>query len=242
MKIKSYKKKSNNLYEITLDNNAKISLYADVILKYNLLQKKEIKKEDLEEIVKNNKYLESYYVAIKYLNNKLRVEKEIRKKLSNYDKEVIDYTIDRLQKEGYLNNSLYIRSYVNDEVNLKLTGPVKIKNDLLKLGFKEIEINNYLDTFSNEVWLEKIEKHIKKAIKNNRNYSSLFLKNKITNDLIKKGFLKSQINTIINEYEFSDNLDIYNKEYNKLKNKLSSKYQGRDLELQIKMRLKKKGF
>ena len=242
MKIKSYKKKSNNLYEITLDNNAKISLYADVILKYNLLQKKEIKKEELEEIVKNNKYLESYYVAIKYLNNKLRVEKEIRKKLSNYDKEVIDYTIDRLQKEGYLNNSLYIRSYVNDEVNLKLTGPVKIKNDLLKLGFKEIEINNYLDTFSNEVWLEKIEKHIKKAIKNNRNYSSLFLKNKITNDLIKKGFLKSQINTIINEYEFSDNLDIYNKEYNKLKNKLSSKYQGRDLELQIKMRLKKKGF
>ena len=37
MKIKKISKKRNNLYELTLDNNEKISLYDDIILKYNLL-------------------------------------------------------------------------------------------------------------------------------------------------------------------------------------------------------------
>ena len=42
MKIINYKKKKTNIYEITLSNSEKISLYDDVILKYDLLLKKEL--------------------------------------------------------------------------------------------------------------------------------------------------------------------------------------------------------
>ena len=38
MKIKTFKKKRSNLYEITLDNNSKINLYDDIIIQYNLLK------------------------------------------------------------------------------------------------------------------------------------------------------------------------------------------------------------
>ena len=69
MKIKSYKKKKSNIYEITLSNNDKISLYDDVILKYELLLKKEINKQLLDEIISFNSNLESYNIALKYLNN-----------------------------------------------------------------------------------------------------------------------------------------------------------------------------
>ena len=242
MKIKSYKKKKTNIYEITLSNNEKISLYDDVILKYELLLKKEITDSDLKEVINYNSFIESYNVALKYINIKLRTEKEIRKKLANYEKQAIDYTIDRLVKEGYINNELYIKSYINDEVNLKIIGPNKILFDLKKLGFKDDEILNYLDTFDNELWLNKINKYALKKVNSNHNLSGLILKKKLMQDLQNKGFYKDHINTILNEFNFNDDQDIYEKEYQKQKKKLSRKYSGEELEYRIKINLLKKGF
>ena len=45
MKIISYKKIKQNKYEVTLSNNESVLLYDDIILKYELLTKKEIDNE-----------------------------------------------------------------------------------------------------------------------------------------------------------------------------------------------------
>lgn len=242
MKIVSYKKKKTNLYEITLSNNEKISLYDDIILKYELLLKKEIAEKLLKEIIDFNSNIECYNIALKFLNTKLRTEQEIRKKLMHYPKASINYTIDRLKQDGYLNDTLYIKSYINDEINLKMIGPNKILFDLKKMGFKDDDILNYLNTFDKEIWLEKINKYILKKVNSNHNLSGIVLKQKIVQDLINKGFYKEDINIIINEFEFNDNSLIREKEYQKQKNKLSKKYSGAELEYRIKMNLLKKGF
>ena len=75
-KISSFKTKKGGIYEITLDNHEKVNLYDDVILKYNLLLSKEIDEKKLKQILEDNSYLESYHIALKYLNYKLRTEKE----------------------------------------------------------------------------------------------------------------------------------------------------------------------
>lgn len=242
MKIKSYKKKKNNLYEIALSNNEKISLYDDVILKYELLLTKEIDEKLLKEICNYNEKIEGYNIALKYLNTKLRTKKEIRKKLNNYSNGTIDFVIDKLKSDGYLNDSLYIKSYINDEINLKLSGPNKILNDLKKLGFKDEDILNYLNTIDKDIWLNKINKYALKKINSNHNLSGIILKQKLFTDLYNKGFNKEDINLIIDNIEFIDNPLIKEKEYNKLKTKLSKKYSGEELEYYIKMNMYKKGF
>ena len=241
MKINKLKKKHNNLYELTLDNNTKVSLYDEIILKYELLVKKEIDIKKLAEITLENAKLESYYIALKFINAKLRTEKEIRKKLNKFNKEAINYTITRLKKEGYLDDLLYIKAYINDSINLKMIGPLKIHYELKKLGFKDSDIDNYLDNFNKDIWLDKIKKQINKKINSNHNLSSMMLKQKIIKDLITRGFQKDDILSLIDEYDFKDD-DIYQKEYEKQKNKLMKKYSGEELEYQIKMCLKKKGF
>ena len=50
MKIIKYEKKGNNTYKIYLENNQSINVYEDVILKNNLLYKKEIDRSLLEKI------------------------------------------------------------------------------------------------------------------------------------------------------------------------------------------------
>ena len=242
MKIVAYKKKKNNLYEIALSNKDKINLYDDVILKYELLLKKELDEKLLKEIIKENSYLESYYVALKYISTKLRTEKEIRNKLKDYSKDIIDYSINRLKKDGYLNSELYIKSYINDCINLKLMGKNKILYDLKKLGFKEVDILNYLNTFEDEIFLNKIDKYINKRITTNHNMSSCNLKQKIIGELVNKGFYKEDINNILDRYDIQDDKIIYEKEYNKIKNKLSRKYSGEELDKQIKIKLYQKGF
>ena len=242
MKIEKIKKKKSNIYEVTLSNKDKINLYDDVILKYELLIKKDIDDKILKKIIDDNSYLESYYIALKYISIRLRTEKEIRKKLKNYNKSINDYAINRLKNEGYLNNSLYIKSYINDEINLKLVGYNKILYDLKKLGFNEEEIKEYLDTIDNNIFLDKINNYIEKRINTNHNLSALMLKNKILTDLISKGFNKEDISNILDNYNIKDNEDIYLKEYNKIKNKLGRKYSGEELEYQIRINLYKKGY
>ena len=242
MKIEKIKKKKSNIYEVTLSNKDKINLYDDVILKYELLIKKDIDDKLLKKIIDDNSYLESYYIALKYISIRLRTEKEIRKKLKNYNKSINDYAIKRLKNEGYLNNSLYIKSYINDEINLKLVGYNKILYDLKKLGFNEEEIKEYLDTIDNNIFLDKINNYIEKRINTNHNLSALMLKNKILTDLISKGFNKEDISNILDNYDIKDNEDIYLKEYNKIKNKLGRKYSGEELEYQIRINLYKKGY
>ena len=200
MEIKGYKKIKSNLYEITFKDNTKIKLYDDIILKHNLLLTNVITKEELDKIIQDNSYLESYYEALKYLNTKLRTEKEIRKKLKDYSKEAVNYTIERLKGEKYLNDEVYIKAYVNDAINLKLMGPNKILYELKKLGFKESDILNYLNTFNAQVWNEKINNYIKKKINSNHNLSNYMLKQKIIKDLSNKGFYKEDILNYLNTF------------------------------------------
>lgn len=242
MKILCYKNKKGNIYEITLSNKEKITLYDDVILKYNLLITKEIKDNELNNILKDNDKIKAYLLAIKYIRVKLRTEDEIKKKLKDYDKDTINYVINRLNKEKYLNNDLYIKAYINDSINLKFEGPNKILYDLKKMKFKEDEINNYLLKVDNDIWINKIRKYIKKKIETNKSLSKIFLEKKIKEDLFNKGFYKEDIDRVLNEFTIEEDKSIYEKEYTKLKNKLSKKYSNEELEYRIKISLYKKGF
>lgn len=242
MKILCYKNKKGNIYEITLSNKEKITLYDDVILKYNLLITKEIKDNELNNILKDNDKIKAYLLAIKYIRVKLRTEDEIKKKLKDYDKDTINYVINRLNKEKYLNNDVYIKAYINDSINLKFEGPNKILYDLKKIKFKEDEINNYLLKVDNDIWINKIRKYIKKKIETNKSLSKIFLEKKIKEDLFNKGFYKEDIDNTLNEFTIEEDKSIYEKEYTKLKNKLSKKYSNEELEYRIKISLYKKGF
>ncbi len=180
MEIKNYKKIKNNLYEVNIDE-IKVNLYDDIIIKYNLLLKKDIDKKTFDKMIKENDNLSAYYKSLKYINTKLRSEKEIFNYLKrfNFSEADIFSTINKLKKDGYLNNDLYLKSYINDQINLSNNGPYKIKNALKSLGLSEEEIEEHLDAIDKSIWQDKIKKIIKKRninTKNNKmkNYVYLF--------------------------------------------------------------------
>ena len=242
MKIGKYTKMKSNKYKVEIDGEI-IKLYDDVIVKYELLRKKEIDEDLFDEIVEYNDTAEAYYKALKYLTNKMRTEKEIHDYLrKDYSRSVVASSIDKLKDNDYINKELYLKAYLNDRVNLSNDGPNKIRKDLIKLGYKEEEINDSIDSIDDNIWLEKIDNIIKRKIKTNKSYGSNKLKEKIHYELANNGYYKWMIDDIIIKNDFNINDNIVKKEYNKLYNRLSKKYDGSNLNYQIKMKLLQKGF
>lgn len=242
MKVVKFIKDKGNKYKVIIDDET-YKLYDDTIIKYNLLSKKEIDKKLLDEILSYNDELLSYYESIKYINRKLRSEKEIREYLKKKEisTSIINKTVKLLYDNNFLNEDLYLKSYINDRINLSNDGPLKIKRDLLKLGLKEEDIIDRLNTISSDIWLDRIDTIVSKKIKGNSKYSSYMLKNKVLLNLTNLGYYKEDILSILNRYDIIDS-DIYLKEKEKAYKELSKKYSGYELEQKINARLYRKGF
>lgn len=243
MKIIKYTKLKDNRYKIEFDDRDDIKLYDDIIIKYDLIRNKELDDKKLDDIIKDNDELEVYYKAIKFITTRLRTEKEIYNKfIKDYDSKIVNKTIKKLKDEKYLNNDIYLRCYIDDQVLLNNIGPNKIKDNLLKLGLYEEDINNYLENIDREVWIKKLEKIIKKKINSNHNYSNNKLKEKLLYDLSNMGFYKNMIEEVIEKSIFKDDNSLLEKDYNKLYIKLSKKYSDKELDFQLKNKLLQKGY
>lgn len=244
MKIKKYVKKKDGLYNIVLENGDKLSLYEDVILNNNLLITKDISKENIDNIINENKFYSCYFRALKLIKARLRSKKEMSDKLKqeNFDYSIICKVIEKLEKQGYLNDSFYATSYVNNQIITTYHGPKRIYSDLKKKGVSDNLINDALENYDIDTQKEKALKIANKMNKSNRSSSSNSLKRKINSKLTLEGFSSLAINYAISNTKFSDDKEIYIKEYDKVYKRLSRKYSGYELDMKIKEYLYRKGF
>lgn len=244
MEIKTFKKEKGNKYKIIFSDDSDITLYDDVIVKYNLLVNKKIDKIKLEEIAKYNSSLDAYYLSLKYISKKMRTKLEIKKYLEKkeFNPNIIKETIDKLIKYKAIDENLYIRAFCNDQINFSNIGPNKIIKKLETLGIDKSTSKEYLNTIDYNIWIDKINKIVDKKIKTNKNYSVYILKNKILMALVNDGFDREMIREILSQKDITVSSDLVKKEYEKMHKKLSKKYDGNSLDYQIKIKLKAKGF
>ncbi len=242
MKIIKFKKMSKSKYKVFFDNKELI-IYEEVILKNNLLRKKDISIELLELIMEENKYYEIYDLSLSYLEIKMRTEKELYKYLSQkgFYELLINDVINRLKSENLINEEKYISAYINDKIVLSKDGPYKIKRNLLELELNEYLIDTYLEKIDDEIWLAKLDKIIKKRLNTMKTKSSNMIKNKLKEELFNLGYDKNQIDYSLDKINNND-FDSLKKEYDKAFNKYSKKYKDSMLNTQIKSYLFRKGF
>ncbi len=243
MKIIRFKKLKEGMVEFVLENGEEILAHEDLILKYELLISKEIDAKQLEKIQQENEIYRLYTVALNYLKTKMRCKKEIATYLrqKQVDIKKIDQVLEILNRQGYLNESIYAEAFVHDRMVLTMDGPNKIASDLRKNEIDHCEIEQALSIFTEEVEREKIQNYIQKQLRMNKRKSSTVLKQKIKSDLERLGYHASIYQSEISKITVDDD-SIYQEEYQKLYQKLSKKYQGKELEWRIKQKLYQKGF
>ena len=244
MKVIKYKKLANSRYKVYLEDNHELLLYEDVILKYNLLIRKDIDEKLIIEMDKYNQECDVYYVALKSINNRFKSVYELKNTLLNkeYPIELVDLTIEKLIRQGYLNDRSYCKSFINNQMITTNNGPFKIIRELNEKKVDSEIIDLEISVFSDEEQSIRIRKLIDKGIKSNHNKGGVVLKQKIYNDLKNLGYDIYLINSVISEYEFENDINIAKKEYDKLYRKYSKKYSGEELKYKIREKMFLKGL
>ena len=144
----------------------------------------------------------------------MRTKKELRNYLcKNYEADIVNNVVNKIDAEGYLNDDVYASSYVNDQINLSNKGYFKILRELNDLEISEDISKKYLDKIDKDIWLSRINKLIDKKIKVNKKNSVVKLKDKITYDLVNLGYDKEFIIKALSNKELDDS-DALRKEFN----------------------------
>ena len=216
MKVNRFKKVGKNKYKVIFDNT-ELTLFEDIILKYELLTRKDIDIDLIDKIIEENRWYEAYDSALSYIEIKMRNKKEIVKYLQRkmYDEKIIKNVINKLEDLNLLNEKNYIKAYTNDKINLSNEGPYKIKNSLIDMNFNESDIDEYLSSIDSDIWEEKLDKIINKKKNLMKSKSYYMFINKLKNDLFNLGYdkymiedklsnIKYESNALIKDYEKSE--------------------------------------
>lgn len=218
MHINKFKKVGKNKYKIFLDTT-ELTLYEDIILKYDLLLKKDIDLEEIDKLIDENSYYDAYNIALNYIEIKLRNRKEIVEylKKKDFNSKCIDYALERLDKLNLLDDKRYVEAFINDKILLSNDGLFKIRKQLIDVEIEEDIIDNYLSHIDEEVWKRKLEKLInkKKSIMKSKSYYMFITKMK--NDLYNMGYDKYMIEELLSNVEYSS--DALTKEFEKANRK-----------------------
>lgn len=244
MFINKIKKMSKGRYKIIFENDDNLILYEDVIIKYNLLTKKNIDEALLNQILKDNYYYNIYDNALRYINIRMRSKKEITNYLlKKYnDHNVVNEVVDRLLKEHYIDDVKFCQSFVNDKLYLSNDGIDKIRQTLLSHDIKEDVIDKILNNIDSNIIKDKLYKLMEKYIRINKKYSKNQLENKILNYFTNIGYSKDMILEVYSSFDIKEDSSIIKKEYEKLLKKYSKKYTGYKLESFLKSKLYQRGF
>lgn len=198
MKIIKYEKKGNDKYRIYLENNLKIDVYEDVIIKNNLLYKQELTEELLVKLDHENSRYDLYHRAVKYISVRIRSTQEIynylKKDTDDYD--LITEIIEKLQKNKLLDDEQFTKAFINDKFKFSSMGPYMIVAELKKHHVSEEIIYKYLNQISNEEINEKMTKQINKIIKSTKQKDKL--KHKIYTNLMRLGYPSDDIMKYLN--------------------------------------------
>lgn len=242
--IIKYKKMGNGKYKVELDNGTFLLLYEDVILKYQLLLSKRIDSDLIDEINKDNMLSDVYFTALSSIKSRMKSINDLREFLlrKEYPSDMVDDVINKLISQGYLNDEMYVKSFINNQIITTSNGPYKIKKELLDKKISSDIIDNNLVLFSDEEQINRIEKIVNKKIKANNSRGGYILRTKLYNDLVTLGYASEFINKVLNTISFENDNRIAKKEYEKLKKKYSRKYSGNELERIIKEKLYLKGL
>ena len=202
MEIVKYTKKGNGNYQILFDNGKKININEDVILKYNLLYKKEIDGNLLEEIITDNEKYNIYDKCVRYIGVRIRSINEIREYMErkNLDDETIEMVIDKLIKNKLLNDEIFTKAFIKDKLNFTTMGPYRIELELKKHKIDDRIIAKYIAMIDKDMLDIKINKQINKLIKSGKGKSNL--RNKIYNNLLSLGYSSEYIVSNLNKYNF----------------------------------------
>ncbi|MYL35277.1 recombination regulator RecX [Pontibacillus yanchengensis] len=247
-------KRNKQRYNIFLDRGQgeayEFSVDEEVLIQFMLRKGMELDKETIETLIEKDNFHKTFSLALNYLSYRMRSEKEIRTYLweKEVDEEKIEYVVNRLKQEGYLNDKEFAEALVRTRMQTSSKGPMLVKKELIEKGLTANMAEDALVHYPYDVQLDKAMKWVQKNLRLDGRKSYKEQLQKVQQTLMQKGFPKDVIQEAVQEQQASAEKDedaewqavVHQGE--KALRKYASKAEGYELKHKIKGALYRKGF
>lgn len=245
-------KKNKHRYNIFIDYGTHeeyaFSVDEDVLITYELRKGLPLTEEFITEIESADRQQTAYNKVLRYLSYRMRTEQEVRTYLQKEEltEEHIDIIVERLKKNGFLDDLQFAEMFVRSRLNNSAKGPEVIRQELESKGIKSKYIRIALEQFSRDEERLKAIHLAKKRINRRSNDSFQKQINKIKAYLMRNGFSKDAISHAVQEIldlqTDDEEWEAIQYHGERLERRLKKKYEEYELRQKIKEGLYRQGF
>ena len=203
MRVLKVVKKGKNDVTIQLDDDKYLILKLEVFLKSGLKKGDEISEDCFSFLIEQNKLFYIKQKAFRLLGRRQHSSSELRRKLWNkdYEQKLIDEVIEDLSKNGYIDDTEFIRVFVAEKSKTKNWSRKRIKSELIKRGLDSKLIDKILSEQYSESDFDNASTVAKKKVEvlTKRNLEKKELRTKLSTYLFSKGFDYEVIKDVVNQ-------------------------------------------
>ncbi len=159
----SMQKRDTSKYNIYIDGEYVFALPKADIEYFHIQEGKEVPEKTVLFIQESLIYIQAQNKALQYIGYKLRTEKEVRRKLSDYAfaEEIIEKVLSFLKKYKYIDDKDYAVHYIKERLRLSPRGAYALRMELIQRGVSEqicaevLTETEFSETADAVKWLEK---------------------------------------------------------------------------------------
>lgn len=242
-------KQRYNVYLVEGDSDAYgFSVDEAILVEFGLRKGLELDEATIEQLIKQDTIQKSYLLAINYLSYRMRSRKEMYDylKQKEVEEEHIAVIMERLTKEGLLNDQQFAEAFTLTRINTSSKGPLLVKRELMDKGVSAVIADEAIALYTYDTQFEKAMKWVNKKIGTSKKESYKKQLQQLQMTLIQKGFEQPVISDVImqlrNQANDTDEWEALVYQGDKLLRKYEGKKFGYELKMKVKEGLYRKGF
>ena len=223
--ITKVEKKGKKYQVYTTDSEEILLLTEDAIVNNRIIKGNSYSKDEFKKIKKSVDEVNIFDSILKFIDFKMRTEKEVREKLltKTTEEKIINNIIKRLKELNFIDDERYTKIYIEQEIR-KNSGPKLIKYNLISKGINEELIDKYLNNLDENSQREMALNIGKNTLKSLAGEPINKQKEALYNKLTMKGYNTNIINYVMNNIEYQDvDYDKLKALYEKIKEKENDK-------------------
>ncbi|QDX94909.1 RecX family transcriptional regulator [Brevibacillus laterosporus] len=198
--------KRKKVYLIDLDNEFAFEVHEEVFIKYHLMKGTEVDSNFYAEVLRADQENRAYLAAINYLSYRPRSSMEVERYLvgKEFSSELAESMVEKCTQEGYLNDELFAKKWVEERLRLKPRGTYMLKMELKQKGIAPSLIEKVLGRIAYEQELDVARSLLRGKVARKTGPIDQKTEHKLLQFLLRKGFSHSLVQQVRNEWRLEN--------------------------------------
>ncbi|MBG9803751.1 RecX family transcriptional regulator [Brevibacillus laterosporus] len=194
--------KRKQVYLIDLDNEFAFEVHEEVFIKYHLMKGTEVDSNFFAEVLRGDQENRAYLAAINYLSYRPRSSREVERYLMDkeFSLELAERIVEKCTREGYVNDELFAKKWVEERLRLKPRGAYMLKMELKQKGIAPSLIEKVLGRIEYEQELDAARSLLRGKLARKTAPIDQKTEHKLLQFLLRKGFSHSIVQQVRNEW------------------------------------------